>query len=245
MWHYNGLYAVTCGMNSDEQLLLVRRSDFLAKLTDEEYESLQIAHNVVTATRNSYIYLDDSQHNKLFFIKEGYVKLGRIDDHGNETIHDILAPGDIFGQITLERAPRNGEFARAYRTNVALCAFTTGSFAQLLATRPYLAVDYTKKVGQQLRRVQNRLTNLLHKDVRSRVLYFLWHLLQQHPTSAGAAITIPNYLTHEDIARLTGTTRQTVTSLLSALAAEGIIEVNRNDILFKNIATLQKELKIT
>ncbi len=231
-------------MNSDEQLLLVRRSDFLAKLTDEEYESLHIAHNVVTATRNSYIYLDASLHNKLFFIKEGYVKLGRIDDDGNETIQDILAPGDIFGQITLEREPRNGEFARAYRTHVALCAFTTGSFAQLLATRPHLAVDYTKKVGQQLRRVQNRLTNLLHKDVRSRVLYFFWHLLQQHPTPAGTAITIPNYLTHDDIARLTGTTRQTVTTVLATLATEGIIEVGRKDIVIKDYNLLLSALKM-
>lgn len=231
-------------MNNDERLLLVRRSDFLAKLSEEEYESLHIAHNVVTAARNSYIYLDASAMNKLFFIKDGYVKLGVTDEQGNEIVRDVLAPGDIFGQITLERGDQHGEFALAYKTDVALCAFTTDRFAQLLATRPHLAVDYTKKVGQQLRRVENRLTNLLHRDVRSRLLYFFWSWLQPYFPQPYTGYTLPNYLTHDDIARLTGTTRQTVTSVLSQLADEGIIEVGRKDIVIKDYSLLLKGLNM-
>lgn len=132
-------------MNTDDRLVLVRKSDFLAKLTDTDYEQLNLAHNVVTATRNNYIYFESAQLNKLYFVKEGFIKIGYIDDDGKETIREVLEPGDIFGQITLEQENMAKEFAQAFKTDVSLCSFTVTDFSKLLTLRPDLAIHYTKK----------------------------------------------------------------------------------------------------
>jgi CRP/FNR family transcriptional regulator, cyclic AMP receptor protein len=231
-------------MGIDEQLLIIRRNDFLALLTKEDYESLNLVHNFIIADKNAYIYFDAQDINKLYFVKDGHVKIGNVDDEGNEIVREILLPGDVFGQFTLQRNNLQGEFAQAYKEEVAICAFTIDDFTRLLTNRPELAVHFTKKIGERVKRVDYRLINLLQKDARTRVLYFFWSLSQQQEDTRQNTFTIDNYFTHEDIARLTGTSRQTVTTLISQFTTDGLIEVDRKEIRLKDIKLLQKEAKV-
>ncbi len=227
----------------EHNLLIVRRNDFLAQLSDEDYDLLDIEHNVMIVEKNTYIYFDAHQLNKLYFVKDGFVRIGNIDDEGNELIRDILQPGDVFGQISLQPENLEGEFAQAHKAEVALCSFTVQRFETLLHRRPELAIVFAKKVGQRMRRMENRLVNLLQKDVRSRLLYFFWTLFLRSGAKDQHVCSLPNYLTHEDIARLTGTSRQTVTTLINQFATEGLLEVDRQHIIIHDTKLLQKEAK--
>ena len=232
-------------MALDDKMVVIRKNDFLVKLTADEYDSLNVVHNFIIADKNAYIYFDPQSHNKLYFLKEGYVKIGNIDDDGNEIIKDILRPGDVFGQFTLEQGNLNGEFAQAYKKDVAICIFSISDFTKLLQKRPDLSIEYAKKVGQQLRRIENRLVNLLQKDVRSRLLYFFWTLLQHKAVTGDSPVVIvENYLTHDDIARLTGTSRQTITTLINQFSEEGLIAFDRKNIIIRDLKLLQKEIKV-
>lgn len=231
-------------MSLDNTLLMVRRNDFLAKLSDADYENLNIEHNYVIAEKGKYIYFDAPSLNKLYFVKDGHVKIGNIDEEGNDIVKEILQPGDIFGQFTLERNNLEGEYAQAYKTDVSLCAFTIEDFQRLLTYRPDMSIQYAKKVGQKLRKVESRLVNLLQKDARSRVLYFFWTLLPEGEKMQQGSYSLDNYLTHEDIARLTGTSRQTVTTLINEFANEGILDIDRKKIVIHDIRSLQKMARI-
>jgi CRP/FNR family transcriptional regulator len=232
-------------MSAEEQMLIIRRNDFLDKLFPADYEHLNILHNYIIADKDAYIYFDAQFLNKLYFLKQGFIKIGNIDDNGNELVKEILQPGDVFGQFTLERSNMHGEFAQAHRSETILCAFTITDFEKLLNLRPDLAIVFSKKIGHKLRNVENRLLNLLQKDVRTRLLYFFYSLLQTHKvvrTTNNAVLT--NFLTHEDIAHLIGTTRQTVTTLINKLTEDGLLNVDRKSIIIHDIKLLQKEAKV-
>jgi CRP/FNR family transcriptional regulator len=231
-------------MSSTDQLLLIRRHDFFKQLSDEDYNSLRILHNFKTARRNEYIYFESNLNRNLFFVKEGYVKIGYHDREGNEVIKEIIGAGDIFGQITLEEKPGEGEFAQAYKADVSICAFTIPDFQKLLQTRPELALKYSKMVGAKLRQIENRLVNLLNRDVRTRLLNFLWQLVQHSLPADGGPVCIPNYLTHEDIAHLIGSSRQTVTTMINELVAEGNLVFNRQEICFPDVNKFQKSANV-
>ncbi len=231
-------------MSIEEQMIIIRRHDFLVKLEPDDYERLNILHNYIIADKDAYIYFDAQYLNKLYFVKEGFVKIGNVDDNGEELIKEILQPGDVFGQFMLERNNMNGEFAQAHKCETILCSFTINDFEKLLGRRPDLAIVFSRKIGQKLKNVENRLLNLLQRDVRTRLLYFFWTLLQQKNSELGEKITMTNYLTHEDIARLTGTSRQTVTTLLNKFSEEGLLDVDRKSISIHNIKLLQKEAKV-
>jgi len=224
----------------DDKWLLIRNYDLWAHLTDEEYDELNIVHNFIEARKGDYIYFEAFHHNKLYFVKEGYIRIGYIDDSGREVIKEIIQKGELFGQITLEKSSMNGEFAQAYKNAVSLCAFSIEDFQKLLHKKPALALKYSKQVGSKLRHIENRLLNLLNKDVKTRLQHFLLQLAQKHAGPAAAnSICIPNYLTHEDIANLIGSSRQTVTTLINELATEGLITYNRNEICFPDVKKIQ------
>jgi CRP/FNR family transcriptional regulator, cyclic AMP receptor protein len=226
-------------MFSDDKWLLIRNYDLWSQLTDEEYDELNIVHNFIEARKGDYVYFEAFHHNKLYFVKEGYLRIGYIDESGREVIKEIIQKGELFGQVTLEKNSLNGEFAQAYKSGVSLCAFSIEDFENLLQKKPALALKYSKQVGSKLRQIENRLLNLLNKDVKTRLLNFLWQLAQKHLTPASTAICIPNYLTHEDIANLIGSSRQTVTTLINELATEGLITYNRNEICFPDVKKIQ------
>ncbi|KYP13695.1 Crp/Fnr family transcriptional regulator [Flavihumibacter sp. CACIAM 22H1] len=226
-------------MGVDEQLLLIRNYNLWSDISDEEYEELNLIHHFIEAKRNEYLYFESHLHNKLYFLKEGYIKIGYIDESGREIVKEIIRKGEVFGQITLERNNLRGEFAQAYKGNVSLCAFNIEDFERLLQQKPGIALRYSKLVGHQLKKVETRLVELLHKDVRSRLAGFLLQLINQE-IKPGSTAVVSNFLRHEDIADLIGSSRQTVTSLISEFEAAGWVFFTRKTISVPDVKALQK-----
>ena len=229
-------------MSIDDKFLLIRNYDLFAHITNDEYIELDLLHNFIEARKGEFIYFDSHYLNKLYFIKNGFIKIGYVDENGNEIIKEIIQKGEVFGQLTLERNNLSGEFAQAYKADVSLCAFTIEDFEKLLYRKPQLAIGFSKQVGQKLHNMQNRLTNLLNKDVKTRLINFLLQLIKEDLAEATPqGLCIPNYLTHEDIACLIGSSRQTVTTMINELAAQQILSFNRQQICFLNVKELQKK----
>lgn len=232
-------------MNLEDKLLLIRNYNLWSHLTDEEYEELNLVHRYMEAKKGDYIYFDPASLSKLFFIKEGYISLGYVNDQGEEVIREIIREGEIFGQFTTTRQEMPGEFARAHKSDVSLCAFNVADFEKILAKKPNLAIGFSRQVGQRLRQMENRLMNLLNRDVRERLLGFLIQLSQGHGehTSDGS-IVIENCFTHEDIAQMIASSRQTVTTLIRQFAAKGLVHWDRATIRIPDVKNLQKEMNV-
>jgi CRP/FNR family transcriptional regulator, cyclic AMP receptor protein len=232
-------------MSGDEQFLLIRNYDLWAHISDEEYEELNLVHHFVEAPKGDYVYFDSHNLNKLYFLKGGTIKIGHIDNEGKEVIKEIIREGEIFGQFTLERNNLNGEFAQAYKGDVSLCAFNIEDFEKLLKKKPELAFHYSKQVGQKLHKFQNRLLNLLNKDVKTRLINFLIMLSQEEGEHTGDdECIIHNFLTHEDIAQLIASSRQTVTTMLNEMEAKGLVAVTRQVIKIPSVKNLQKAVGV-
>jgi CRP/FNR family transcriptional regulator len=232
-------------METDDKMIVIRNYDLWCNLTEEDYADLNIEHRFIEAPKGEYIYFEAYNHNRLYFIKEGYIKIGYIDAEGNEKVKEIISKGEIFGQFSLERNNLHGEFAQAHKNSVSLCAFTIEDFEKVLKRRPELALKYSKQVGAKLRSIENRLVNLLNKDVKTRLLHFLWQLVEQEiGENTLNGFCIPNYLTHEDIANLIGSSRQTVTTMINELETENILSYDRNQICFLDVKKLRKRINV-
>jgi CRP/FNR family cyclic AMP-dependent transcriptional regulator len=233
-------------MLDDAKLLLIRNYDLWANLSDEEYDELNIIHNFMEVKKGDYIYFDSHFHNKLYFIKEGHIKIGYINNDGEEVIKEIIRKGEIFGQFTLEKDNLNGEFARAHKQDVSLCAFNIDDFEKLLKQKPHLAVGYSKQMGHKLRNAEYRLVNMLNNDVRSRLIGFFYQLAMQNGYDGMASsFEVKNFLTHDDIARLIGSARQTVTSFLNQLEKEKLVQFDRKKIFIPEVKRLQQLVNIS
>ncbi|MEP7236352.1 MAG: Crp/Fnr family transcriptional regulator [Ferruginibacter sp.] len=224
----------------DSTLLLIRGFDIFQHITDEEYEELDLVHNFVEAASGEYIYFPHQNRNKLYFTKDGFIKLGYIDEQGNEIIKEIIQKGEVFGQLTLEKNNDQDEFAQAYKSNVSLCAFTMEDFLRLLKRKPDMAIAFSFHLGNKLRKVENRLLNILNKDVKSRLAQLLLQLAADNNGIAGNHAVIDKFLTHDDIAKLIGSSRQTVTTTLNQFEKQNLISISKKDIAINDVALFKK-----
>jgi CRP/FNR family transcriptional regulator len=231
---------VTETNSCDSTLLLIRGFDIFQHITDEEYEELDLVHNFLEAASGEYIYFPFQNHNKLYFTKEGFIKLGYIDEQGNEVIKEIIQKGEVFGQLTLEKNNDQDEFAQAYKSAVSLCAFTMEDFLRLLQKKPDMAIAFSFHLGNKLRKVENRLLNILNKDVKSRLIQLLLQLAGDNKSIINNKGVIEKFLTHEDLAKLIGSSRQTVTTTLNQFEKQGFITISKKEITINDISAFKK-----
>jgi CRP/FNR family transcriptional regulator len=224
-------------MSPSDHAIVLRKYPLFSDLTDEEYHELNVSDNYKVVKKGEYIYFEAYEHKNIYFLKTGIIRVGYLDHQGNKIIKDILKPGDFFGQISLEKENLHGEFAQAGKSDISLCSFTLENFNKLLLNKPKMAVRYSKISGFRIRRFENRLQNILQFDVKTRLKLFMDQLLSEVKDNArwmGTEVRIPNYLTHEEISQLIGTSRQTVTTLLNLFKEEHVFSFTRKEIRFFN-----------
>ena len=101
-----------------------------------------------------------------------------------------------------------------------------------------LSVKILNLIGERLRRAENRLEALIFKDARTRIVDFLKDTASRRGRRVGYETLVKHSMTQQDIANLTGTSRQTVTSVLNELRKSNLIYFNRKSILIRDIANL-------
>jgi CRP/FNR family transcriptional regulator len=209
-------------------------------LSREENRALCLIPSFKTVKKNEIIYFSHENEQRLYTIKKGTLKIVQVDAEGKETVKEILRAGDLFGQYTFDEDmdQNQDEFATAVTEKVVICSFRVNEFESILKKNPNLAVRYTKLVGFKIKRITNSYSNLMFKDVKTRFKLFLKDWAIKEGEGKEKDVKIKNYLTHNDIAGLICSTRQTVTSLFNELKADGLIDYDRSEIVVHDASKL-------
>ena len=86
--------------------------------------------------------------------------------------------------------------------------------------------------------MEERLTHMIVKDARERIIEFLLDTASKDGRKVGYEVLVKHHLTQQDIANITGTSRQTVTSVFNDLKKSNQINFSRTSILIRDIANL-------
>ncbi len=187
--------------------------------------------------KNDFVYFPNELSNKIFILKEGTIKVGNYTDEGREILKAVLHPGEIFGEMALTGEGVRGDFAQAAEP-VVFCIFDLPTIEKMYQMNPKLSLKITKIMGWRLKRIENRLADLVFKDARTRIISFLKDQGENHGKPVGTETLIWNKLTHKDIANLTATSRQTVTTVLNDLRTKNMIYFDRKRILIRDMNNL-------
>lgn len=224
-------------MNLETKYWHLHNHQLFNVLNSAELKQICLITNFKTAKKGEIIYFSHDESDRVYTIKRGTIKIVEIDNNGNEIVKDILQTGDLFGQFTLTNSTLD-EYAVAVSDYVTCCSFKLTDFEEVIERNPALALRYTKWVGFRLKRMENRYANLVFKDVRARLNGFLKDWAAKEGSDGKNEIVLKNYLTHQDIASLICSTRQTVTQLFNELKDRNIIDYSRNEIIIKDLSAL-------
>jgi CRP/FNR family transcriptional regulator len=207
-------------------------------LKNAEIEQLCVIIGFKKAYKSEFIYFAEEPIKRIYFLKKGMIKIAETGADGNEIIKDIIQQGDLFGELGLNEEGENHEYAQAISTEVKICSFTLPDFEKVLEANPSVALSYTKMVGFKFKRLQNQYSNLVFKDVKTRLTQFLKDWAEKEGIKENNKVRLENYLTHQDIASLVCSTRQTVNQLINELQNAGKIIYSRKEIVIPDIKLL-------
>lgn len=188
--------------------------------------------------RADYVYFPEDPSDTLYFLKEGKVKIANYSDEGREIIKTILQPGEMFGEFSLFGEDRRADFAQAME-QVKVCRINKKDFEELMERYGPVSVKVNKLIGLRLKKLERRLESLFFKDARARIVEFLLDMAEENGEKVGFETMIKNHLTHQNIADLTATSRQTVTTILNELKSENLINFDRRQILIRDLDQLK------
>ncbi len=227
-------------MTTPTKLWYLENLQVLHTLSSADVEHLHGRSLMQTFAKGATIYFAGDSSDSLFVLKTGLVKITHRHPSGQEVILALLGPGDLFGELTLSDSGQRGEEAVALDETL-VCKVDVPDFHGLLAANHEFNLEVNKLVGQRLKKVQSRLSDLVFKSAEQRVRDLLRELSQTHGMRVAndpEQVVIKLRLTHQDLARLVATSRQTVTTLLNTLEREGVLIHNRRYLFIKRLGDL-------
>ena len=182
--------------------------------------------------KNQIIYYQGDTLAAINLIKEGYVKAYTILDSGDTRTMFILGPGDIFPiafSLTLDWASYQLRYFYQSLTDTTLTLLEHEQFKQLIDTEPKMAKAYMSYMTASNQGIMNQLEAMKTKTAKNKILQLLPYLVSK----LGKEISPNTYklnlkLSHQEVADLSGITRETATTLLKGLEKDGVIKQKRS-----------------
>lgn len=163
-------------------------------------------------------------------LTSGRVKLTQLTPEGHQIVLRVIGPGEPFGGVGAFGEPTYPISAEAIEPSAAL-AWTSATMRHLLETDGRIAVNALHFVAGRLHDLQRRHRQLMTERVERRVARALLRLVHDAGRRVEAGIEIGFPVSRQDIAEMTGTTLYTVSRLLSAWEAQGIVQSGRQHIV--------------
>ncbi len=211
---------------------------FFHSLTEDE-KSLVIANGTKrTYKMHDLIYRMDDPADRVFILQKGVIKLETRSNDGKETIKELLYNPSIFGLESVSGISSWREFAFAKSHQVEVYEFDKKSILDLMATNFTFCKEIMSYLTEKIKNTERRLEAQVVKNARSRVLDFIKESGEQRGIQVGYELLVKRHLTQQEIANITGTSRQTVTEVFRSLKDKNLIYFNRNKILIRDILKL-------
>ena len=144
---------------------------------------------------------------------------------GKEVILWFCFDGDIFGLAESMQAGEREVNAQACSQSEVL-SIAWGDFKSFLFKHPQVMFLLLQVMTSRLRCLSETLANVAGESVSKRFARLLFWLCTRYGRSEDAGMVMNVQLTHQGIADMIGTTRQTVTSLMNDFRREGILKIN-------------------
>ena len=187
--------------------------------------------------RGDYLYLPGDHARSVFLLRSGWVRIGRLLDSGGDLTLDLAGAGELIGEAALFGERQRIGLAQALSDVVAIPApvsvLQTG-----LRTSPALALVVSETVWRRSRRVEERAVDQAYADCAERLRHVLLEVAERFGVDEPDGRRIAVRLTHEDLARMIGAARETVTPLLVEMRRTGAIHYDRSRFIIRDRAAL-------
>jgi CRP/FNR family cyclic AMP-dependent transcriptional regulator len=204
----------------------LKNTQLFEDLSSEELEQLSRITPYKRFAAGEVIYHMEDPADAVYFIREGMVKISMYFPNGKEMILALLGQYDIFGELLLLPSERRPNQAEAV-IDTTLIVLPERDFQRLLQQQPRIAMKFMQVISTQLWQAQSRFAEVGAFDAPGRLANLLLRLAHDFGTKGERGTIIDLNLTQQDLAKMIGATRETVSHCLARLLEYGAVRRRR------------------
>jgi CRP/FNR family transcriptional regulator, cyclic AMP receptor protein len=199
-------------------------------LSDRELSHLGKKFRPKKVKKEEMILMIEDTGNSFYVIKSGKVKISAISKEGREIIFSTLGAGDFFGEMSLLDGKKRSANVAAIE-NTELYVLRREDFIATMEKNPVIATKIMAELAKRIRRADQQIKSLALLDVYGRVAGTLMRLAEDHGKKLPEGVLIEDRPSHQEIANMAGTSRETVTRVLGDLKQRGLIDIDDKKIM--------------
>ncbi|MEO0562144.1 MAG: Crp/Fnr family transcriptional regulator [Chloroflexota bacterium] len=211
----------------------LREIDIFQDLTDQEVSEISEMTRMCMYSTNHIFYMPDDPGEILFILKHGRVQLYRISPDGRKLVLASLQPGAVFGHMGMIGQRMHNTFAEAVG-DCKICIMNRQDVEELLLAKPVVALRILDAVGNRLIEAEQRFEDIAFRRMPARLARLILQMIEEHD----AGDMLKGY-THQQLADMLGTYRETTTQTLNDFKAQGIIQLGRKSITVVDMEELR------
>lgn len=210
---------------------LLSENDLFRGLPAEDMEAIAGKLPMATCPRGQLLYAPGETGEALFILKAGQVRLYRIAADGRKLVLATVGPGTVFGEMAAVGQSMTDSFAEAV-DDAVVCIMSRIDIEQVMLEHPSVAVQMVRVLSGRLHEAEKRLEQFAFAPVPERVARLLLSLAQDGEVAG---------YSHQELADMIGTSRETVSRAMVELKTAGIVEIDRRCIKLLDMAALQRQ----
>lgn len=209
---------------------LLQKVSLFQNVAEEELSRIASLLTARDCPKDTHIVTQDEPGDSMFIISRGRVKVVLYGDNGREVILTLLKTGEFFGEMALlDDLPRSANVIAHEDSQVLI--LKRDQFAEHIKKSPTTALNVMAELSRRLRRADEIIGNLATLDVYGRVAHIMIDLAKKDGEEVEEGILIRERPTQQDIASMIGTSRETVSRVLSEFQKRGFVEMRGREIL--------------
>lgn len=216
----------------------LRGRNFFCQLAGEELKGLAAVSYYTVYPENSVLFVEGQMPRGVYILCRGKAKLSMVSSEGKTLILHISEPGDIMGLS----ACLLGQPYQATVETLSPCQLNfirREDFLNYIRTHPQAMFRVAEFLSAEYRSACNEIGALgLAHSAAEKMARLLLEWKETHLNGDGGA-TLKLTLTHEEMAQMIGSSRETVTRMLARFRAKNYIEVHGSSLIIRNRAALQ------
>jgi CRP-like cAMP-binding protein len=224
----------------DDRIWCMSEVDIFADLSAAELDVIAAAAPMRTYAAGELLFSPADRAELLFVLKQGRVRLFRVSADGRALTTAILSPGTIFGEMVPVGQYMHDNYAEAL-DEVVVCVLNRDCVHKYLLSDFRVAARIAQILGERLVAMERRLSDTVFKTVPQRIAATLVTLFGGQPRYRLGPRAAVVAFTHEQIAALAGTSRETTSKVLGDFADRGLVRLGRGKITVLDRVGLQAE----
>ena len=220
-------------------------SDFLQNInifSDLSHDALKDIEDLFVLReypKGSMIILEEEYGDIVFIVKKGTVKITRVNDEGKEVILSLMGSYDIVGELSIIDGEARSANVLA-QENCELYAISSEDFLKILKDNIDVSLALMGELASRIRKSDQHIEALSLSDAEHRIGVSILNLAEEMGIIRQGLVTIENLPFQQDIANMSGTSRETVSRILKLFEDKNMLSKSGHKLIIPNYNSFRR-----